>query len=177
MYSIYGREYNSWIHELQFRWGIWAWSWQFLDLRFLYNINFTNFNFTNHFCSGGGGSKTLKTFVLITSKNSASGWEGGEGVYSMKIVVVVAASMYISIFTWKGYEECVGEKTANLATLKSKSIYLITFSKRLQWLKQEWQTSPSGTRQTEGKNSVWFGEIERKLAKLSKTTFTYRSSS
>jgi hypothetical protein len=24
---------------------------------------------------------------------------------------------------------------------------------------------------------VWFGEIERKLAKLSKTTFTYRSSS
>jgi hypothetical protein len=26
-------------------------------------------------------------------------------------------------------------------------------------------------------NLVWFGEIERKLAKLSKTTFTYRSSS
>jgi hypothetical protein len=24
---------------------------------------------------------------------------------------------------------------------------------------------------------VWFGEVERKLAKLSKTTFTYRSSS
>jgi hypothetical protein len=28
-----------------------------------------------------------------------------------------------------------------------------------------------------GKNLVWFGEIERKLAKLSITTFTYRSSS
>jgi hypothetical protein len=28
-----------------------------------------------------------------------------------------------------------------------------------------------------GKNLVWFGEIERKLAKLSTTTFTYRSSS
>ncbi len=27
------------------------------------------------------------------------------------------------------------------------------------------------------KNLVWFGEIERKLAKLSMTTFTYRSSS
>jgi hypothetical protein len=27
------------------------------------------------------------------------------------------------------------------------------------------------------KTGVWFGEIERKLAKLSKTTFTYRSSS
>jgi hypothetical protein len=27
------------------------------------------------------------------------------------------------------------------------------------------------------KTEVWFGEIERKLAKLSKTTFTYRSSS
>jgi hypothetical protein len=27
------------------------------------------------------------------------------------------------------------------------------------------------------KTGVWFGEIERKFAKLSKTTFTYRSSS
>jgi hypothetical protein len=35
----------------------------------------------------------------------------------------------------------------------------------------------SWARQTDGKNLVWFGEIERKLAKLSKTTFTYRSSS
>jgi hypothetical protein len=26
-------------------------------------------------------------------------------------------------------------------------------------------------------SAVWFGEIERKLAKLSMTTFTYRSSS
>jgi hypothetical protein len=34
-----------------------------------------------------------------------------------------------------------------------------------------------GTRQTDGINLVWFGEIERKLAKLSMTTFTYRSSS
>jgi hypothetical protein len=25
------------------------------------------------------------------------------------------------------------------------------------------------------KNLVWFGELERKIAKLSKTTFTYRS--
>jgi hypothetical protein len=42
-------------------------------------------------------------------------------------------------------------------------------------LKQEWQKSPTGTRQTDGKNMVWFGEIEGKLAKLSKTTFPYRS--
>jgi hypothetical protein len=35
----------------------------------------------------------------------------------------------------------------------------------------------SGARQTDGKHLVWFGEIERKLAKLSKTTFTYRISS
>jgi hypothetical protein len=34
-----------------------------------------------------------------------------------------------------------------------------------------------GTRQTDGKNSVWFGDIERKLAKLSMPTFAYRSSS
>jgi hypothetical protein len=31
--------------------------------------------------------------------------------------------------------------------------------------------------QTEGKNLVWFGEKERKSAKLSMTTFAYRSSS
>jgi hypothetical protein len=43
-------------------------------------------------------------------------------------------------------------------------------------LKQEWQKRPAGIRQTDCKNLVWFGEIERKLAKLSKTTFTYRSS-
>jgi hypothetical protein len=35
----------------------------------------------------------------------------------------------------------------------------------------------AGTRQTDSKTLVWFGELERKLAKLSKTTFTYRSSS
>jgi hypothetical protein len=34
-----------------------------------------------------------------------------------------------------------------------------------------------GTRQTDGKNWVWFGEIERKLAKLSMPIFAYRSSS
>jgi hypothetical protein len=54
---------------------------------------------------------------------------------------------------------------------------LIKFLKRLQVFKQEWQESPSGNRQTDGKNLVWFGELERKLAKSSKTTFTYRSSS
>jgi hypothetical protein len=49
--------------------------------------------------------------------------------------------------------------------------------KRQQRLKQKWQKSPAGTRQTYDKNLVWFGDIERKLAKLSKATFTYRSSS
>ncbi len=44
-------------------------------------------------------------------------------------------------------------------------------------MKQEWQKSPAGTRQADNKNMVWFGEIERKLAKLSKTNFTNRSSS
>ncbi len=54
---------------------------------------------------------------------------------------------------------------------------LLTFLKRLQRLKQEWQKIPARTRQTNGKNMVWFREIERKLVILSKTTFTYRSSS
>jgi hypothetical protein len=55
---------------------------------------------------------------------------------------------------------------------------LITFLKWLQQrLKQEWQKCPAGTRQTDGRIVVWFGELERKLAKLSKTTFAYCSSS
>jgi hypothetical protein len=43
---------------------------------------------------------------------------------------------------------------------------LITFLKKLKRLKQEWQIRPAGTRQTDGKNLVWFGEMERKLAKF-----------
>jgi hypothetical protein len=83
--------------------------------------------------------------------------------------------LYINI---KKIEECVREETAYLAPLKSKSISVDNLlSKRLQRLKQEWQKSPAGTRQTDGKNLVWFGEIERILAKLSKTTFTYCSTS
>jgi hypothetical protein len=37
--------------------------------------------------------------------------------------------------------------------------------------------SSLGTRETDGQNLVWFGEIERKLAILSMPTFAYRSSS
>jgi hypothetical protein len=36
------------------------------------------------------------------------------------------------------------------------------------------EKSSPGTRQTDSKNLVWFGEIERKSAKLSMPTFTYR---
>jgi hypothetical protein len=39
------------------------------------------------------------------------------------------------------------------------------------------EKSSFGTRQTDGKKLVWFGETKRKLAKLSMPTFTYRSSS
>jgi hypothetical protein len=39
------------------------------------------------------------------------------------------------------------------------------------------EKSSPATRQTEEKNLVWFGEIERKLAQLAMTTFTYHSSS
>jgi hypothetical protein len=66
--------------------------------------------------------------------------------------------------------------------LPSSSIYkerckykLITFLKRQWRLKQEWQKSLARTRQTGRKHLVWFGEIEKKLSKLSKITFSYRS--
>jgi hypothetical protein len=39
------------------------------------------------------------------------------------------------------------------------------------------EKSSPGTRQTDSKNLVWFGKIERKFDKLSMPTFTCRSSS
>jgi hypothetical protein len=39
------------------------------------------------------------------------------------------------------------------------------------------EKSSPGTRQTGGKNLAWFGEIKRKLVKLSMPTFSFRSSS
>jgi hypothetical protein len=54
--------------------------------------------------------------------------------------------------------------TLTVYKLPSSSIYkymytLINFLKRLKRLKQE---CPSGTRQIDGNNLVWFGETERK---------------
>ncbi len=61
---------------------------------------------------------------------------------------------------------------------------LVTFFKRLQKLKQEAVENETGMAEksrwdqaNRRKNLVWFGEIERKLAILSKTTTNYRSSS
>jgi hypothetical protein len=47
----------------------------------------------------------------------------------------------------------------------------LTFVKRLQRLKQEWQKSPAGTRQTDSKNMVWFGEKEKKISQIIKDYF------
>ncbi len=70
----------------------------------------------------------------------------------------------------------MSERKLPLATLKSKSIKVDNLFKETADIEQGWQKSRAGTRQTDGKKLVWFGELERKLAKLSKTTFTYRSS-
>ncbi len=57
----------------------------------------------------------------------------------------------------------------------SLTVYILqslsAFLQRLQRLKQEWQKSPAGTRQTYGKNYVWFEEIERKLSQIIKDYF------
>jgi malic enzyme len=46
---------------------------------------------------------------------------------------------------------------------------LIAFLKTLQRLKQEWQKNSAETRQTDGKNLVWFGERK----KISQVTNAY----
>jgi hypothetical protein len=51
------------------------------------------------------------------------------------------------------------------SNLKSK-VYKLIVVKTMQRLKQKRQKSPAGTRQPDGKNLVWFGKIESKLAKF-----------
>ncbi len=81
-------------------------------------------------------------------------------------------SFYINIFTWKGFEECVGEKTAHLATLKSKIIYLITFSKRLQWLNgMVWMAEKSSWDQANRRQKL--GLVWRNRKKISQIIKDY----
>ncbi len=71
------------------------------------------------------------------------------------------------------------EETAHLATLKSKKYRSTVNSLPKDTAEVETgmgEKSSPGTRQTDGKNWVWFGERGRKLAKLSMPTFTYCSS-
>ncbi len=69
------------------------------------------------------------------------------------------------------------EETAHLATLKSKKYIVNSLPKDTAEIETGMAEKYSpGNRQTEGKNLVWFGEIERKLAKLPMPAFTYRSS-
>ncbi len=80
--------------------------------------------------------------------------------------------------TQKGFEQCFREETAHLATKKSKKYIIDSHPKDTSEIETGIaEKSSPGTRQTDGKNLVWFGEIGRKLAKLSMPTFTYRSSS
>jgi hypothetical protein len=81
--------------------------------------------------------------------------------------------------TRKGFEEYVREETAHIATLKSiKYIYVDSLPKGTAEIETGMaEKSSPGSWDQAGKNLVWFGEIERKLAKLSKTTFTNCSSS
>ncbi len=75
------------------------------------------------------------------------------------------------------FEECVREETAHLATLNLKSLLVDSLSKDTAEIETGTaEKSSTGTRQTDGKILILFGEIERKLAKLSMPTFAYRSS-
>jgi hypothetical protein len=79
--------------------------------------------------------------------------------------------------TQKWFEECVRAGTAHLETLNKKYI-IDSLPKETAEIETGMAEKFSpGTKQTVGKNLVWFGEIERKLAKLSMPTFIYRSSS
>jgi hypothetical protein len=62
------------------------------------------------------------------------------------------------------------------ATLKFKKYVIYGLSKDTAEIETGMvEKSSPGTRQTDDKNLVWFGEIERKLAKLLMPTFSYCS--
>jgi hypothetical protein len=54
---------------------------------------------------------------------------------------------------------------------------LITFLKKETAEIETGMAGNSSWDQADGKNLVWFGELERKFSQISKTTFTYCSSS
>jgi hypothetical protein len=68
--------------------------------------------------------------------------------------IIIELNIYTVL---KGFEECVREEIAHLATLKSKkNISLIAFLKTLQRLYHEWQKSPAlGPGKQTAK--TWFG--------------------
>ncbi len=76
-------------------------------------------------------------------------------------------------------EKCVREETAHLATLKSKQFTCRQLFKETADIETGMtMKSPAlGPGKQTARTFVWFGEIERKLAKLLIPTFTYRSSS
>jgi hypothetical protein len=61
--------------------------------------------------------------------------------------------------------------------LKSTSIYVDNLFKETAEIETRMAGKSSWDEANRRQNLVWFGELERKLAKLSKTTFTYRSTS
>jgi hypothetical protein len=50
-------------------------------------------------------------------QDTQAGLEGAEGDYTKKNAVICCC-LYIKLFIWKRFEECVREETAHLATLK-----------------------------------------------------------
>ncbi len=86
-----------------------------------------------------------------------------------KLCNIWIINLEINIYLKRIWKICQKENcpVSNL-TIEKYTYKLLSFLKRLQRLKQEWQKSQAETRQTDGKNMVWFGEIERKLAKIIK---------
>ncbi len=78
------------------------------------------------------------------------------------------------IFTAQLITYCTVHESVKTCTLYRVYIYGIEYRMRRNRNGRNVQLGPG--KRTE-KTGVWFGEIERKLAKLSKTTFTYSSSS
>ncbi len=77
------------------------------------------------------------------------------------------------IFTAQLITYCTGHVGVRTCTLYRVYIYGREYRMRRNRNSRKFQLGPG--KQT-AKPGVWFGGIERKLAKLSKTTFTYRSS-
>ncbi len=98
------------------------------------------------------------------------GLEGVEGDYSKKNAVICCC-LYIKLFIWKRFEECVREKTAHLATLKYTSIQVGNLLKETAEIESGLAEKPSWDQANRGQKLGLVWRNRKKISQIIKDYF------